>query len=176
MKRLLLILTLMTSLLVLTACDGEDTQTSITGAYLGGTQGIVAEFEPFSVEEDGVYSMFDTEPFPLEVTLFNKGEYEIQPGDVNVELKGPVYDFTGIASFLLQNEGINKALGDLPPPVLSDPPDRRLGPGGEDEEDKPLVRVTLPESGNQPVAENGEIPAGTPIDIFLNLHCRHHGG
>ena len=100
--------------LVLTACDTEDTTVQIAGAFIGGTQGIVAEFEPFGVEEDGVSAIFDTETFLVEVTLRNKGEYEIQPGDVIVKLLGPSQsEFGGIADWELQNSGVVEKISEL---------------------------------------------------------------
>ena len=78
MKRKILFLpVLLLTLFLLTACDSEDTTTQGQGAFIGGTQGVTADFEQFGVEEEGVYSIFDTETFPIEVTLHNKGEYEI---------------------------------------------------------------------------------------------------
>ena len=113
MKRILLSI-MVISLLFLAACEGEQQQTS-TGAYIGGTQGVTGNFEPFGVEEDTVYSIFDTETFPIELTLNNKGEYELQPGDVKVTLKGPSLDFGGIPSLSLQNADLVDTISELLP-------------------------------------------------------------
>ncbi len=70
-----LIVTLIVGLFLLTACGNQDSPTTgKKGAFIGGTQGVAAVFEPFGVEENGVFSIFDTEAFPIEVTLKNKGE------------------------------------------------------------------------------------------------------
>lgn len=95
---------------------GQQQQAPTKGAFLGGTQGILAEFEPFGVEEEGKFTIFDTETFPIEVTLRNKGEYALQPGDVKIKLLGPSPDeFSGIASFEKQNAGIIDKISDLVP-------------------------------------------------------------
>lgn len=107
---------LIVSLLVLTACQQQQ-QPTARGAYLGGTQGLLAKFEPFGVEENGVYSIFDEETFPLELTLQNKGEYAIQPSEVTVKLLGPSQEeFTGMKAWELKNnqplEGISELVPD----------------------------------------------------------------
>jgi hypothetical protein len=113
MKRIILAILLISAVL-LVGCDGEEaTTTGGSGAFIGGTQGIMATFEPFGVVEDGVYSIFDAETIPIEVTLNNKGEYEIQPGDITVELKGPSMDFTGIPSLALKNAGAIETVSEL---------------------------------------------------------------
>ena len=73
-NRILFLPVLVISLLLLTACGGNQPQQQTKGVFLGGTQGLSANFEAFGVAENGVYSIFDTETFPLEVTIRNKGE------------------------------------------------------------------------------------------------------
>src|SRR3989338_8255365 len=97
-------LTLLASLLLI-SCSNNNQQSS-EGAFIGGTQGITAEFEPLGVEEEGKFTIYDTEAFSLELTLHNKGEYQLLPGDVTVKLLGPSpEEFTGIPSFELKNTG-----------------------------------------------------------------------
>lgn len=106
----------MFSLLFLVSCGSEETSTgAANGAFLGGAQGITAVFEPFGVEEDNIFTIFDTETFPIEITIANKGEYEIQPNDVTIELKGPSLDFTGIASLSKSNSGVVGIVSELLP-------------------------------------------------------------
>ncbi len=106
---------ILTIALALTACSGEQ-QTQQKGAYLGGTEGLTATFEAFGVEEDGVFSIFDTESFPIELTLKNKGEYNIQPRDVKIRLLGPApTEFSGIASRELQNQQPIEKISELSP-------------------------------------------------------------
>jgi len=108
---------LLTAILFLAGCgSGTTSDTTSNSAFLGGTQGIAATFEAFGVQEDGVYSIFDTESFPLEVTLVNKGEYSIQPGDVTVKLLGPSQqELEGISSWELKNQESIEPISDLVP-------------------------------------------------------------
>lgn len=101
MKRVMLILVF----LMLAACNQEADVQPVDSVFVGGSQGIVAEFEPFGVEEQGVFTIFDTESFPIELLVRNLGEEDVQPGDVNVTLKGiNINDFTGILSRQLSNK------------------------------------------------------------------------
>jgi hypothetical protein len=91
-------------ILVLVGCTPTQTQQAAS-VFIGGNEGVTAKFEPMGVEEQSIYSIFDSETFPLEVTLQNKGEYEIQPGEVKVKLMGPsANEFQGIPSWELQNK------------------------------------------------------------------------
>src|SRR3989344_5619986 len=100
MKKIAIIV--LTLSLLLLAFFGQQPQNVSKGAFLGGTQGIVADFEAFGVEENGLYTIFDEEAFPLEVTLANKGEYSVQPNEITVQLLGPSPDeFNSIGSWLL---------------------------------------------------------------------------
>ncbi|PIN73457.1 hypothetical protein COV20_04500 [Candidatus Woesearchaeota archaeon CG10_big_fil_rev_8_21_14_0_10_45_16] len=104
------------TLLLLTACGQGDSNTPVQGAFLGGTQGVVTVFEPFGVEENGLQTIFDTEAFPIEVTLQNKGEYQVQPGEVKVQLLGPApEEFEGIPSRELMNAGVLDEISELVP-------------------------------------------------------------
>lgn len=86
----LLFLILAVSLLVLTACEEE--------AAKPVAQGLVVEFIPISVMEEGIYSIYDDEEFPLEIILKNQGEEALKAGDVKLTLLGPSKeDFSGIA-------------------------------------------------------------------------------
>jgi hypothetical protein len=116
MKRIIIIPILMFSLLFLVSCGPEEDGTgAANGAFIGGAQGIVAVFEPFGVEEDNTFTIFDTETFPIELTIANKGEYEIKASDVTIELKGPSLDFSGIASLSKSNSGIVGIVSELLP-------------------------------------------------------------
>ncbi len=106
---------LIVALLFLTACNQQQ-QPTAKGAYLGGTQGLLAAFEAFGVEETGVYSIFDEETFPLELTLKNRGEYAVQPGEVSVKLLGPSQEeFIGMKAWELQNNQPLEGISELVP-------------------------------------------------------------
>jgi hypothetical protein len=112
-----IIIPILVCMLFITACGNSDTgNIQSSGAFIGGSVGIEATFEPFGVEEDNIYSLFITESFPIEVRFQNKGEYEIQPGDITVELLGPSQEeFTGIANRNLQNQDIIEKISELVP-------------------------------------------------------------
>jgi hypothetical protein len=112
-----IIIPILVCMLFITACGNSDTgNTQSTGAFIGGSEGIDATFEPFGVEEDNIYSLFETEAFPIEIRFQNKGEYEIQPGDINIELLGPSEEeFTGIANRNLQNQDLIEKISELVP-------------------------------------------------------------
>jgi len=113
LNKKLLIISLLLVALFITAC-GEEEATSAEGVFLGGTQGVIANFEPFGVEEDTVYTIFDSESFPIEVTLVNKGEYDIKESDVTVNLLGPLAEqFEGIASWELSNTDLIDKISEL---------------------------------------------------------------
>jgi len=116
MKKSIILAILCASLLILTACNGEKAPTAGKGAFLGGEKGIVASFEPFGVEEEGVYSIFDEETFPMEVTVQNKGEYQIKSGEVTIKLLGPSQEeFTGMTSWELKNAQALEGISELVP-------------------------------------------------------------
>ncbi len=91
-------------MLLLAACSGSEPASSFEGAYIGGGEGIELSFEPFSVLEDGVYTIFDTEDFPIDVLIKNKGEHTVAAGDVSLTLLGPAQqDFENIPAWELVN-------------------------------------------------------------------------
>tara|TARA_Y100000310_G_scaffold278642_1_gene297183 strand:- start:8287 stop:9198 length:912 start_codon:yes stop_codon:yes gene_type:complete len=116
LTKLLLSVLLVISLFI-TACGGDDAPVNAGGsAFIGGSEGVVPTFEQFGIEDEstGIYTIFDSETFPIDVTVQNKGEYEIQPGDVRVTLLGPSQEeFSGIASYTLQNTGVIEKISDL---------------------------------------------------------------
>lgn len=117
MRKILIALTLLVSLFLLVSCGSNSgTSTTVKGAYLGGTQGIEGTFEDFGVLENGVSSVFDSEDFPIEITLRNKGEYAVKAGEVVLHLLGPAKDeFSGISSWDLSNKGEIEIISDLLP-------------------------------------------------------------
>ena len=96
---------LVLSLFLITACNNEETAPTTGGAFIGGTEGIIASFEPISVEEDGIYTIFDTEDFPLDIVLKNKGEEVVPAGKITLRLLGPAREeFQNIPNWELQNQ------------------------------------------------------------------------
>lgn len=101
-------------LIVITACSQEEGQQPGDSVFQGGTQGLVARFEPFGVEENGIFTIFDTESFPVEVVLQNKGEEDIPAGKATVTLKGiNLNDFTGIEAKTLATQDTIEGVTEL---------------------------------------------------------------
>jgi hypothetical protein len=94
------------SLIMIVGCqESEETQTG-ESPYLGGSLGVIAEFEPMGIDEAGIYSIFEGESFPIQVIIKNKGEYDLSPGKVKVNLYGILLsDFSGISSGEISNTG-----------------------------------------------------------------------
>jgi len=112
----ILIISLLLGVFLLTACSPSTDTNLKKGAFIGGTQGVLAEFEAFGPEEEGVYTIFETESFPIEVRLSNKGEYDLQLGDVTVNLEGlSQNEFGGIPALSLNNAGIIDKVSELAP-------------------------------------------------------------
>lgn len=97
MKKILLTV-LVLILFIAAGCPNQQTDTPIESVFFGGTEGLVAEFEPMgAIVEDGIDTIFDTDSFPIEITLKNRGEEDIASGDVKVSLKGiNLNDFSNI--------------------------------------------------------------------------------
>ena len=113
-KKKLFISILLVSLFLVTACQSGKKVSPEKGAFIGGTQGVIANFEEFGTEDEGVFSIFNTETFPIDVTLQNKGEYELQPRDVTVKLLGPARsELQGIAAWELKNQGVVDKISEL---------------------------------------------------------------
>ena len=95
---------LLAAVFLITGCNGDTQQTTGGGAFIGGTQGMVATFEPLSIKEGDVYTIFDSEDFPLEIKLKNKGEETLAIGKATLRLLGPPPgDFQNIPQWELHN-------------------------------------------------------------------------
>ena len=113
--RKFIIPTLIIVLLLLTACNQQPPQT-VKGAFIGGTQGVLAQFEAFGVEEESIYTIFDEESLPLEVTLRNKGEYDVKAEEISVRLLGPSKEeFSGISEWEKKNKIELEGISELVP-------------------------------------------------------------
>ena len=106
---------LMSLVLVAVGCAPEEGPVS-ESVFKGGSQGLVASFEPFGIQEDGVYTIFDTETFPIEVVLKNKGEENVDIGEATVTIKGVnIADFENIQSAQLSNSRAIEEVSDFVP-------------------------------------------------------------
>ena len=109
MKKMLIAM-LMLSIAILTGCTGGNQQVTISDPYMGGSQGLLAQFEPLGASIDGnTQSIFDDEPFTLVINLKNKGEYEIPANTMKTTIKGiSSSDYTGITFQKSNGEKLEK--------------------------------------------------------------------
>jgi hypothetical protein len=101
---------LIAGLMLIAGCSGNNTQKVGESPYIGGNEGVVAEFEPLGNQENGVYTIYDTDNFPIQIKLKNKGEEDVDTGLAKVRIYGiPLSDFSGINGQELTNgENIEK--------------------------------------------------------------------
>ncbi len=92
------------SLLVLiTGCE-EEAEVVLPELFIGGSQGLVAEFEEIGFIEEGEYTAYENDPIPIAILFRNKGEEAVEVGNLIVELKGIlIADFSGIVSGVVTN-------------------------------------------------------------------------
>jgi len=99
----LAIIVLITAALFISGC-GDDEVEAGPSPYIGGSKGVIAEFEPLGLEDSGVYTIFEEEAFPIQVILKNKGEHDIESGDTSISIYGiQLAEFSGISEGELQN-------------------------------------------------------------------------
>jgi hypothetical protein len=87
-------------LIGLTGC-GQVDETPDVNPYIGGTKGIISTFGEMGVLNDvtGVNEIFTEESFPIETTIGNKGEYELDVGELTITLKGiNLNEYSGIVT------------------------------------------------------------------------------
>ncbi len=116
MKRIPIIV-LLASLFIVAACAPKPTA-PVGGAFIGGTQGIVASFEPLSVKdpESGFYTIYDTEDFSLDVLLKNKGEEVVPLGKATARLLGPAPNlFQNVPNWQLLNKQAIEKISEFNP-------------------------------------------------------------
>ncbi len=103
------------SVFLIAGCTSEQAPTPTTGnAFIGGTAGVVASFEPISIKEDNVFAIFDSEDFPLAVVLNNKGEQDVGVGNVSLTLLGPAQaDFENIPQWSVRNSQVIEKVSDF---------------------------------------------------------------
>ncbi len=118
MKRII-IFTLLVGMLLLTACSSEEQPAAPQqgNAFIGGTTGVEAQLEPLGFTEDsGVQSIYDTDNFPLDVVFRNKGEQNLEAGQLRARLLGPAQEeFENIPSWELTNAGAIEKISEFDP-------------------------------------------------------------
>lgn len=101
---------LVLAVFVLASC--QQTTTTTTGRiWVGGSYGLVAEFETFGTTNE----IYEDEAFPVVVLLQNKGEFTLQAHDIEMKIRGiSENDFTGLDFEKTNDEKIQKVTEFLP--------------------------------------------------------------
>jgi len=109
MDKKLLSLTLLIALMLIVGCAEEAKETTSVSPFIGGTKGIVAEFQDMGIrnEASGQNEIFEGETFPVEVVVLNKGEHDVEAANLMVSLMGiNLDDFDNIIGEGTAEEGI----------------------------------------------------------------------
>lgn len=102
MKKIGILFLIVSIAIFLVGCEGGgETQTG--SPYIGGSQGVVANFEPMGIVEEGVNTVWTGEQFPVHVTIKNKGEESIPVSKLAVSLKGVDTTLFGINTISKNN-------------------------------------------------------------------------
>lgn len=101
---------LVLSILIISGCSGGSKDVTLSNPYMGGSQGIVANFEPMGVSSSGAsQSIFSDEDFPVQIAVKNKGEFSLPTGAVRTTLKGiSPRDYQGLSFSMQNNQLIEK--------------------------------------------------------------------
>ena len=87
------------ALLFLASCTQQRQEPGVVSPYLGGSEGVIAEFEEVGslVAQAGYPEVWEDQGIPVLVRILNRGEYQIPAGAVQFTIKGiRAEDFQGI--------------------------------------------------------------------------------
>lgn len=91
-------------------CSGEEMISDAgESPYIGGNKGLIATFEQMGVYNDdsSMEEVYEGETFPIEITLKNKGEHDVDVDQATISLAGiNLADFTGIPSGVIDNTAL----------------------------------------------------------------------
>jgi hypothetical protein len=115
-KSIIIISMLVVTLFLASCSGGAEVDTTSPGAFFGGSDGVEVTFEPLSIIEDNMYTIYDTEDFPIEMIVSNRGEHLVESGDVRLELLGPAQgDFSNINSWTKSNSETIEEISEFNP-------------------------------------------------------------
>lgn len=106
MKKILLIFMIILIGIGISGCNSTDKIDTFESPYIGGNTGLTATFENMGSisEATNVNSVWEDEPFLIEIILKNEGEKDLEANDITVSLKGFAQnDFTGISAMVKSN-------------------------------------------------------------------------
>ncbi|MBI4149047.1 hypothetical protein HY491_01240 [Candidatus Woesearchaeota archaeon] len=94
---------LILAMLVIAGCTGGEDTTTAPDPFVGSDDGLVADFQPMGLDEDGVETVFEEDAFDVVVNLKNKGEYDVPAGKALVRVLGIDTALFGITNPLKSN-------------------------------------------------------------------------
>ena len=110
MNKIAILLSTILILAVLVGCTQQKTTTT-GGVWVGGSQGLVADFEQFGTQNE----IYEDEAFPVVVLLQNRGESTLQANEVDMKIRGiSENDFSGLDFEKTNSEKIDKISEYLP--------------------------------------------------------------
>lgn len=117
MKKGLIAILIIASLLFLAGCGQQGATTVSLGSFLGGTEGIIFEFVP----DEPPATVLDAgnDPFFITLEFQNNGEYQVEEGEILTTLSGISYNSFSIDKASLRNENalekgyLNKQTGEI---------------------------------------------------------------
>ncbi len=113
MRKTILILTIIAFLFVVGCTDSGSTTSANPPTFYGGSQGIIAEFGQMGMEMDGTETVWVGTEFPVEVTVKNKGEENIDVQDLSITIQGIDTDLFNMGNSLQQNTIVLEKISEL---------------------------------------------------------------
>ncbi len=99
------------AVLLVTSCQSNAGSETIQSVWVGGSTGLAAEFEDFGIGNE----IYEDEAFPIVVLLQNKGEFTIQPNEVQLIIRGiSETDFSGVDFEKTNHDKLDKISEYLP--------------------------------------------------------------
>ena len=109
-KKITILVSMILSIILISGCSSQTSDNiPIDDPYLGGTEGLVIEFEELGTPIKGVQTIYDDEEFSVNLKIKNKGEFTIAPGLIKSKLQGiSPNDYTGISFEVTNNDELEK--------------------------------------------------------------------
>lgn len=105
------------TLVILAGCEttGNNNTSATPPTFMGGSEGITAEFSQMGIETDGIDTVWEGETFPVELRFINKGETDVDPAELVVELRGIDTNLFNIPVSVMSNSAKLERVSELNP-------------------------------------------------------------
>jgi hypothetical protein len=111
MNKIAILISVLIVAAVLAGCNQSQTSPTASGIWIGGSNGLYAEFEQFGTNNE----IYEDEAFPIVVLLQNKGEFALQANEVDLKIKGiSESDFSGVDFEKTNSDKLDKVTEFLP--------------------------------------------------------------